>query len=121
RFRAHSGWVRSCRDLPTDLRRELRELTPIFAHAVPGFLTATTSASSSYADELTRVATTRTDEAGAEILAVLKTWTAMHDRREQSTARAASTLERTLPTKTRGRADELRLQWQEHPQSALGR
>jgi len=121
RFPAHPGWVRSCRDLPTDLRRELRELTPIFAHAVPGFLTATTSASSSYADELTRVATTRTDQARAEVLAVLETWTSIHDRLENSTAGAASTLEKTVPTKLRGRADELRLQWQKHPQTALDR
>ncbi len=121
RFRAHSGWVRRCRDLPTDLRRELRELTPIFAHAVPGFLTATTSASSSYATELTRVAATRTDEAGAEVLAVLETWTSMHDRHEESTARATSTVENTLRAKLRGRADELRGQWQKHPQTALDR
>ncbi len=121
RFRAHSGWVRSCRDLPADLRRELRELTPIFAHSVPGFLTATTSASSSYADELTRVATTRTDQARAEVLAVLETWTSLHDRREQSTTGAASTLERTVLTEMRGRADELRVRWQQHPESALGR
>ena len=121
RFRAHSGWVRSRRDLPADLRRELRELTPIFAHSVPGFLTATTSASSSYADELTRVATTRTDEAAAEVLAVLETWTSIHDRHEQSTARGASTLEKPVRTKMPGPADELRVQWQKHPQSALGR
>ncbi len=122
RFRAHSGWVRSCRDLPTDLRHELQGLTPIFAHSVPGFLTATTSASSSYADELTRVATTRTDEAAAEVLAVLETWTSLRDRREQSTTTgAASTVERTLSTKLLRRADELRLQLQEHPESALER
>jgi DNA-binding transcriptional ArsR family regulator len=118
-FRAHAGWVRSCRHLPTELRRELRELTPIFAHSVPGFLTATTAASSSYADELARVATMRTDEARGEVLAVLETWTSIHGRRAGSSA--TSSVASAVSTEMRSRAEELRVEWEKHPRDALDR
>jgi DNA-binding transcriptional ArsR family regulator len=121
RFRAHSGWVRSCRQLPAGLRRELRELTPLFAHSVPGFLTATTSVSSSYEDELTRVATMRADGARDEVLAVLETWITMQDRRKDMSALTASAVASTMRTTMRSQADALRIQWEQQPQDALDR
>jgi len=103
RFRAHSGWLRTCRRLPASLRQDLRELAPLFAQAIPGFLTATTPASSSYADELARVSATPPEHVRGEVLSVLETWTTL------STDAATAV------------AGELRAEWDRQPQWAMDR
>jgi DNA-binding transcriptional ArsR family regulator len=63
----------------------------------------------------------RTDEVRTEVLAVLETWASMQDRRAETTAMAASAVASAVRTGMRNRADELRLQWEQHPREALER
>jgi len=119
-YRAHSSWIRSCRYLPRDIRRELRELTPLFAHVLPGYLTATTPASGDYADELGRVAATPPANALTETLTVLERWNAIEERREHP-GRVRNARDAATRSESRNRAGELHAQWQSDPRGALER
>ena len=119
-YRAHSGWIRSCRFLPRDLRSELRQLTPLFAHVLPGFLTATTPASADYAEELVRAASTPAGVAAAEVATVLTKWSSIEERdgrlRTGTTGKDPKAISDLC-----ARGNGLRAAWIADPQGALQR
>jgi DNA-binding transcriptional ArsR family regulator len=84
-YSVHARWVRHCRrELPLELRREIRELAPLFAGSIPGFLTATTPRSAGWGTELGRVTSMPSARACREVMVATR---GHHDARTAAVRR----------------------------------